>query len=205
MGTDHAIELVLLPIIVPIGPHAVKPDTANGAVTRAKQLHALLEIMHVSVPIALPVPLGIPFGVEGTGGLPPIDEGVVEEGQQLCFPTGIHKFLHQIPAADMGRIKVTEALGIVQGKTVMVPGGEGDIFTAGIFGCQSQLLGPKGIGAESFRQLVIFLLGNAQTLLCPLALAQLAVKTEVDKHTEAQLFKIQNPLFYDHRKAFFLM
>jgi hypothetical protein len=130
------------------------------------------------------------------GGMVPVQLGVVEERLDAFGVAAVHKFPDQIPlCGGMGGIKRVQPLGVVQRKTVMVPGGDGNILSAGSFRDAGQLPAVELGDSEVIGQLAVFFLGN---LLCPadpFALAQQCVQTPVDKHTEAHFLKIFDAFF----------
>jgi len=189
VGADHTVKGIFLPIVVRPVPHTVKPDTADLAVVFADDFHALAKIFQV-------------FGeVFPVAFLVPVQKGVVEKRNDAVLITGVHKFPHQVPAAHMGRVVGVQATGVVQGKAVVVAGCQGDVPATGILGGQNQLFGPVFVGAEGLHRLQVLFPGHTQCVLRPFALAQNAVKAEVDKHTKAECFKFLDAFFDDHRKT----
>jgi hypothetical protein len=87
-------------------------------------------------------------------------------------------------------VELTEPLGIVEGKSLVMARSQSDIFTACGF-CRFYDVSHTA-GAEAFAQRLIILGGSFVNVVSPFTLSDLGIQTEVDEHTEAKLFKRLN-------------
>ena len=80
----------------------------------------------------------------------------------------------------------------------MVAGGDGDVFAASALSGSNKLICPAFFGSEALSQLLVLFGIQFQAVERPFTFAQQAVQTEMDKHTETEVFKILNSLLNDH-------
>ena len=84
------------------------------AVVFAQQLHTLLEILHADFPIAIPCQFRPDRRFIGAALIIPVNQGVVEEGENALAVAGIHKLPDQVAPAAVGCIVVVQTAGVVQ-------------------------------------------------------------------------------------------
>ena len=115
-------------------------------------------------------------------GVEPIQGRVVEHGQDGLLVAGVHELPYEITAAGGVRSVVgVQSAGIVEGKALVMAGGQGNVPCAGGLGDADDAAGVKLRGGEGILQLDVLLLGDAVDSLDPLALAQLGVQPPMDE------------------------
>ena len=104
IAPDGSVQGIFFPVrITGLAPGAVEPQSADGAVVGAQQLDTFPQVAKICREICF------------KGFLVPVKQRMVEEGLDACFPTGIHEFPDQIPAAAVDRIEIGKTAGVVQG------------------------------------------------------------------------------------------
>src|SRR5699024_9384353 len=107
-------------------------------------------------------------------GMVPVQSRVVEERNDIMTIAGVYKFPYQIPPGrTVGRVKLIEPAGVIKGKSLMMPGCEGNIFTSRLFGSQNQLIRVKILRGEGILQFTVFLSVHFADIPYPLAFAKL--------------------------------
>ena len=142
MLTDEGVECILLPICALFIPGAVKPKTANFAISGAKDLNACAQIFKVL------------FEIIFVAFLVPVNEGVIEERNYILGVAGIYKLADKITACKgVGSIVITDGRCIVKRKSLVMTGGEGDVLTARRLCGLDKLTCPIGVGVKALGEL----------------------------------------------------
>src|SRR5215469_1095533 len=187
-----------MPIGVGLVPHAVEPNTADGAVV-GEEFGELA--VHVGVEIGVPVAV-IRAAVRPVRGaarvvvrIVPVELGVIEEQLDSLAVALVGQHFQGILLVGRARDDVPVGdFGVEHRKAVMMAGGDGDVLHARGFGQRDPGAGVEFLRIEEQRQAIVFLYRELAIVEYPLAVAENAVDAPMNEHSEFHVLKFATGL-----------
>ena len=197
-GMDKLVDALIAPVEVHfqrlallwflnLGPVAVEPDAADGAVVGEKFGNLLTHEVQVMGIIGLGIAVAAGIVVAA-----PVQQGIIEiQADSLCV-AGVGQLLDGIPVPGRGVHHIVgRGLGGEHGEAVMVTGGDGDILGAGSLDLAHPLPGVESGRIETARIRGIRFIRDLLIVHHPFALGQHGIHAPVDENAEflvAELF-----------------
>lgn len=183
---DHAVEHVLVPVLVGVRPDAVEPEAADATVVGAEQSEGFPQVVRVGGPVVR------------TALLVPVLERVVEEGNEALLAAGVHELRDEVAPARVRRVEGREAARVAEGEAVVVAAGERDVAEAGTSRRVCEVGRPIRLGAEAVRKPFVLVSAHGDEVPRPLAAAEHAVEAEVHEEAKPHPLEVLDALLDDH-------
>ena len=171
-------------------PFAIEPDHSNVAVASEELSELLFHEVDILVVVAAGFGVFIFPGTAGTiGGVVPIHDRVIEAEAETVFGSGLGKVFEGVAFVRRDFDIVVADFRSVDGKAIVMFGGDDDVFGTGTFKEAGPFFGVKVYGVELFSEDVVFRLWDLEEVAGPFVATDYGVGTPMDEDPKFGVFE----------------